>query len=889
MGNIDNDGADRTIGSPPCRSEESGKSEQRAEADTKGRVQDNAGSNVQDKAGSNVQGQAQMKAQMKTQSKTDNRGDSSLRKSAAPGVQQRQSDLEPGARKKIDSGAKKKNSETKKRVVTVAADATEKTAIRSDSGKAKKKLRVSAQADNTNAAQQIPAKLDGQNLADPKHYINRELSFLEFNGRVLALARDEKIPLLERMRYLCISSSNLDEFFEVRVAGLQQQLLAGSLGTGPDKLSPSTQLAEIRRRTHQLVKDQYALLNNDLLPALERCDIAFPALDLWPEKLQHWARRFFEDELLPVLSPLGLAPSHPFPQLTNKSLNFIVSLSGKDAFGREATMAVVRAPRSLPRIIPVPAEFCDGKNVFVLLSSMIQQNMAKLFPGLETQGVYQFRVTRNSDLYLADDDVADLRLALQDELNARDYGQAVRLETGADCPPSIIAFLLDEFNLSEQDCYLCNGPVNLDRLQSLPEMIDRADLKFPPCTPSNATDVAAGAMSIFAELRKRDVLLHYPYQSSATVVSMIRAAASDRNVLAIKQTLYRTGADSEYAEALIEAAQNGKDVTVIIELRARFDEKANITLASRLQHAGVQVVYGVVGVKTHAKLILIVRREGDRLARYAHIATGNYHTGTARSYTDLSLLTTDKAITLDVQKVFNQLTGLGKVANMKALLHAPFTMHRKVISQIRKQTRRAKEGMPAVIKARMNSLNEPQIIQALYEASQAGVEVRLLVRGICSLRPGVAGLSDNIKVFSVLGRFLEHSRVYAFGPDGEEAVYLSSADWMPRNMFHRVEIAVPVLDKALRKRVVRESLDYYFKDDMFSWELDSDGAYHRRAAEGDGFSAQHTLLQDTAAALFRPVGTLTGKGDDRNGNKNNVGKKSAGKSGNAKKKGRGPN
>lgn len=694
---------------------------------------------------------------------------------------------------------------------------------------------------------------DAEYFAQPSHYINRELSFIAFNARVLELARDPNIPLLERMRYLCISSSNLDEFFEIRVAGLQKQLEAGLLGTGPDNLSPAAQLEEIRVRTHQLVGDQYKLWNNELLPALEQCDIVFPAPDEWSEPMQQWASQFFEQELLPVLSPLGLAPSHPFPQLTNKSLNFIVSLKGKDAFGREATMAVVRAPRSLPRIIPVPAELSHGRNVFVLLSSMIQQNMALLFAGLKTQGVYQFRVTRNSDLYLADDDVADLRLALQDELNAREYGQAVRLETGADCPPEIIQYLLKEFNLKEQDCYLCHGPVNLDRLQSLPEMIDRPDLKFPPQTFSGPAEHPAGA-EIFSELRRRDVLLHYPYQSSASVVSLLRAASTDPNVLAIKQTLYRTGANSEYVEALLAAAHNGKDVTVIIELRARFDEKANITLASKLQHAGVQVVYGVVGIKTHAKLLLIVRREGERLARYAHIGTGNYHTGTARAYTDMNLLTSNEAITVDVQNVFNQLTGLGKVASMHELLHAPFTMHRKVVSQIRKQTRRAKDGQPACIKARMNSLNEPLIIQALYEASHAGVEVLLLVRGICSLRPGVRGLSENIRVFSVLGRFLEHSRVYAFGPSGEETVYLSSADWMPRNMFHRVEVAVPVRDKALRDRIVRESLDYYFKDDLFSWELNGNGDYHRREPAGKGFSAQRKLLQQANTNEF-----ITGK------------------------------
>lgn len=678
-------------------------------------------------------------------------------------------------------------------------------------------------------------------LTAPGLYINRELSFLAFNRRVLALARDRKIPLLERLFYLCICSSNLDEFFEVRVAGLQKQLKSGASGSGPDRLTPQEQLTRISNEAHRMVRQQYKILNNEMLPALKANGISFPSPDKWSKKIKVWAREYFECEMLPVLSPLGLDPAHPFPQLINKSLNFIVSLKGKDAFGRDAGLAVVGAPRSLPRIIPVPDNLSEGRNQFVLLSTMIQYNMPRLFPGLTTQGVYQFRVTRNSDLYLADEDVADLRLALQDELNARDYGHAVRLEVGDDCPESIIEFLLEQFKLGRDDLYLCHGPVNLNRLQMLPRLVDRAELKFAVYKPAACASMDSNE-KLFAELRRRDVLLHYPYQSSDTVVNLLTTAARDKKVLAIKQTLYRTGAESRYADALIEAAHNGKDVTVIIELRARFDEQANISLATRLQRAGVQVVYGVVGYKTHAKMILIIRREKQQLSRYAHIATGNYHTGTSSSYTDIGLLTFDKSITGDVQRIFNQLTGLGKMAKMKKMLHAPFTMHASIIDLIDQQAVLAAQGKPAVIKARMNALNDPKIIQALYRASIAGVRIKLLVRGICALRAGVPGLSENIQVFSVLGRFLEHSRIYAFGPPAEQQVYISSADWMPRNMLHRVEVAVPLLDKEMCSRVVAETLDNYFADNQFSWMLQSDGHYKRRKAQGDTFSSQQQLL-----------------------------------------------
>ncbi len=692
------------------------------------------------------------------------------------------------------------------------------------------------------------------NLQHPSLYINRELSLLEFNRRVLFMAQDKQVPLLQRLRYLCICSDNLDEFFEIRVAGLRKQRDSYGRGTGPDQLGPAEQLQQIDAVAHQLVQQQYTVLNEELFPALVAQQIVFPPVAEWSKKVRTWASRFFDAELFPVLSPMGLDPLHPFPQLTNKSLNFIVSLRGTDAFGREASRAVVRAPRSLPRIIPVPMEFSNGQSQFVLLSTMIERNIGRLFPGLETRGVYQFRVTRNSDLYLADDDVADLRLALRDELNARDYGSAVRLEVGEDCPDAVIQFLLNQFGLDSQDLYVCNGPVNLGRLAKLPDMLDRSELKYDSFTPVTSVAAQSGG-KLFSALKKRDLLLHYPYQSSQTVIAFLQAAACDHKVLAIKQTLYRTGQESLYVDALIEAARNGKDVTVVIELRARFDEDANMKIASRLQRAGVQVVFGVVGFKSHAKILLIVRREKGRMVRYVHIGTGNYHEGNSERYTDLNLLTRNKRITGDIQKIFNQLSGLGKVANVKSILHSPFNMHRKVIKLIQKQTERAKQGKPALIRARMNSLNEPQIIEQLYRASNAGVKVRLLVRGICALRPAVAGVSENIQVISVIGRFLEHSRVYAFGAEGEEEVYISSADWMPRNMFHRVEVAVPVLDAGLRATVLEESIDCYFRDNCFAWQLLADGSYKRvRAAQENGAMAQGVSAQSTLQAHYVSAG-----------------------------------
>jgi polyphosphate kinase len=678
-------------------------------------------------------------------------------------------------------------------------------------------------------------------MRDENLFLNRELSFLEFNRRVLLLAYDARQPLLERLQYLCICSSNLDEFFEVRVAGLQQQAKGRIVSAGSDSLKPERQLDLIAAKVHYQVRHHYRLLNNQLLPALRDEGIHFVSPDEgWSNEIDEWARAYFKRELLPVLSPLGLDRAHPFPLLMNKGLNFAIALAGKDAFGREASLAVVRAPRSLPRLIAVPGSSNEARR-FVLLSTMIERNAKSLFPGLKVTGAFQFRVTRNSDLFLEDEDSADLRQALQDELSTRNYGDAVRLEVDVECPEDIVKFLLDEFRLSRRDLYVCNGPVNLNRLQSLPGMVDRPDLQFPVFI-SHTPRQLVGENVLFKRIRQQDILLHYPYESSSPVVNLLRSAARDPDVLAIKQTLYRTGTESVYVDALLEAAVQGKDVTVIIELRARFDEEANIELATRLQQEGVQVVYGVVGKKAHAKMTLIVRREAGRIVRYVNISTGNYHTRTARRYTDLSLLTSNKKITQDVQDIFNQISGLGKVSKLRQCLYSPFTLHKGVLRLIAEQRDLAASGKPAGIRARMNSLSEVKIIEALYEASQAGVPIRLIVRGICTLRPGIRGVSENITVSSVVGRFLEHSRVMAFGPVGQEQVYISSADWMPRNMFNRVEIAVPVLDEKLRDRVIDETLDQYLLENQHSWELMENGRYRRRRCDQKKHSAQETLL-----------------------------------------------
>ncbi|MCG3201845.1 MAG: Polyphosphate kinase [Gammaproteobacteria bacterium] len=686
--------------------------------------------------------------------------------------------------------------------------------------------------------------MDPSDLQRPELYINRELSQLEFNRRVLDLARDENVPLLERLKFLCIVSTNLDEFFEIRVSGLKQQADYGSLQAGPDQLRAPDQLRRISEVTHALVVEQYRVLNEELIPRLAGEGVRFPRRADWDGKLADWVKRYFNRELLPVLSPMGLDPAHPFPKILNKSLNFMVSLEGKDAFGRNSGIAIVQAPRSLPRVINVPESYAQGPHDFVFLSSIIHAHVGDLFPGMKATGCYQFRVTRNSDLFVDDEDVEDLLRALKGELPSRRFGDAVRIEIADNCPPEMISFLLAQFELGEDDIYQVNGPVNLSRLMAIHDLVARPDLKYAPFTPSQPRRLA-GDNDIFEIIRKDDLLLLHPFQSFTPVVDFLRQAAMDPKVLAIKQTLYRTGSDSVIAQALIDAAKKGKEVTVVIELRARFDEEANIELADRLQEAGAHVVYGVVGYKTHAKMALVVRREERQLKRYVHLGTGNYHARTARLYTDFSLLTCDVAICEDVHKVFQQLTALGRPGKLRKLLQSPFTLHRSMLTLIRQEADAARAGRPARIMAKMNQLTDPTVIGALYAASQAGVRIDLIVRGVCVLRPGIKGISENVHVRSIVGRLLEHSRVFYFFNGGEPLVFLSSADWMERNLYKRVEICFPVEDKRLLARVVEESLHNYLSDNTQAWVLNADGSYRRLTSGAHKQrSAQQALLDE---------------------------------------------
>jgi polyphosphate kinase len=679
-------------------------------------------------------------------------------------------------------------------------------------------------------------------------FLNRELQLLAFNRRVLAQAEDRAVPLLERLKFLAIVSSNLDEFFEIRVAGLKEQIKLDAAVTGPDGLTTGQTLERVTREAHDLVARQYALLNDTLLPALKAAGIRFLRRVEWSAKQQAWVRRYFFDEMMPVLTPIGLDPAHPFPKVFNKSLNFAVELAGRDAFGRRGfgdapQRAIVQAPRLLPRVIKLPPGVADGANDFIFLTSVLRQHVGEMFAGMEVQGCYEFRVTRNSDLFVDEEEVKDLRAALRGELPQRHLGDAVRLEVANSCSEPMAAFLLEQFGLQASDLFRVDGPVNLVRLMSVPDLVDRADLKFAPFTPGVPRALAKAGSDMFERLKRHDILLHHPFESFAPVIEFIGAAARDPDVVAIKQTVYRTGLDSEIMESLIEAATRGKEVTVVVELMARFDEEANLTWANRLEEVGAHVVHGVVGYKTHAKMALVVRREwepaGDgeerrgrpKLARYAHLGTGNYHARTARLYTDFGLLTADAALCADVSAVFTQLTGLGRVVKLAKLWQAPFALHKNVLAAIESEIRLAKAGKRAHIIAKLNALVEPQTIEALYRASKAGVKVDLIVRGVCILRPGVPGLSDNIRVRSIVGRFLEHTRIYYFRNGGgrNERVWLSSADWMDRNFFRRIELAFPIEELRLKRRVVAEGLKPYLADDTLAWCMDADGAYQRAA------------------------------------------------------------
>ena len=694
-------------------------------------------------------------------------------------------------------------------------------------------------------SEEIMSELEANTLDKPELYINRELSLVEFNRRVLAQAQDQSNPLLERLRFICIASSNLDEFFEIRLAGIKQKVKMGISSSGPDNITPPDLLSMIRPQILGLVNDQYETLNKDILPSLEKENIRFIRRGQWSEAQDKWLHDFFTESLLPVLSPIGLDIAHPFPRIQNKSLCFIISLKGKDAFGRDSGKAVIQAPLSLPGLIQLPPDVDgNGPHDYVFLSSIIHAYVDELFHGLKVVGMYQFRLTRNSDLIFDEDEVDDLINAMEGQLLSRRYGDVVRLEVDRECPEELVDFLIKTIDVTVDDVYMCDGPVNLNRFFNVCDMDGRSDLQFPPFTPKVPSKFS-GNPDYFKVLDRNDVLLHHPFESFAPFIDFLLQAAKDSNVLAIKQTLYRTGPKSAVVDALVLAAQLGKEVTVVIEIRARFDEAENINLADRLQRAGVQVVYGVVGFKTHVKMAMVVRREGKQLKRYIHLGTGNYHPKTTKIYTDYGLFTSDKAIGEDVHSVFMQLTSLGKVSKMHKLLQSPFTMHSSIIEKIEREAINASEGKPARIIAKMNSLIEPKVIEALYRASNAGVKIDLIIRGMCRLRPGIPGVSENIRVRSIIGRFLEHTRVMYFQNSDNPDVMCSSADWMERNFFQRVEILFPIESKKL-SQLVTEQMKCYLADNTHAWLLQADGSYTKaEILEGDeSYSVQNALMEN---------------------------------------------
>ncbi|PJE18154.1 polyphosphate kinase 1 [Legionella sp.] len=682
-------------------------------------------------------------------------------------------------------------------------------------------------------------------LDNPEYYINREFTALSFNERVLQLAKNERFPLFERMRFLCICSGNLDEFFEIRVAGLKEKIALSSRKLYIDGLQADEIFGQLSKKVHLLTDELYHIFNRELLPAMKKANIHFLSVEDWDEDIHLWAKHYFKNEILPIVSPIALDLAHPFPRLFNKSLNFIISLRGKDAFDRNIDYAVVHAPRSLPRMIHLPSELClDGGSYFVYLSSIIQTHIYSLFPGMEIDGCYPFRLTRNSDLFLREEEIEDLAVAVQRELFSRHYGHVVRLEVDVHCPPHIVDFLLQKHHLHHEDAYYCDGPVNLQRYYSVLNRIDRPELNYPPLIAQYPA--VAHKRSLFSVIDEHDILLHHPYQSYDVVIDFVRQAAADSNVLAIKQTLYRTHSESIMVKALVEAARSGKEVTAVIELRARFDEESNLKLANRLHEAGVLVLYGVMGYKTHAKMTLVVRRTHGKLKRYVHLGTGNYHEQTAKRYTDLGLLTSEPTIAADIQIIFQQLTGLGKTVKLKAVSNSPFTLQKNLLHLIDECRQAALEGKEAEINIKVNGLTDKTMIQALYQASQAGVKINLLVRSVCCLKPGIPGISDNIRVISIVGRFLEHHRVFYFRTGLEERYYCASADLMERNLYSRIEIMFPILNEACCKRIKQEIFKNYLRDNCNAWEMQADGSYKRI---GNGtYSAQEKLLELYAKA-----------------------------------------
>lgn len=678
-------------------------------------------------------------------------------------------------------------------------------------------------------------------LDSPELYLNRDLSMLEFNRRVLEMAADPEVPLLERLRFLCICSSNMDEFFEVRVAIQKQWMSVGSMRKGADGLTAAEILKRIREQVLGLVHDQYQLLNNELIPALREQGISFLHRAEWNDEQKGWIHNFFNRELLPVLTPIGLDPAHPFPRLLNKILNFMVALEGKDAFGRDSNYAIVQAPRSLPRMIRLPDEVATSENCYVFLSSIIHAHVGELFPGMRAKFCHQFRITRDSELDV-DDELVDLKQAIAGELLQRRFSRAVRLEVSNKCPAELSDFLLEKFGLKEDDLYRVEGPVNLYRMALVCDQVDRPDLKYPSFEQATPARLQGEDRDLFKIISEGDLLLYHPYHRFTPVVELLMQAATDPHVLAIKQTLYRVVPDSPIVDALVKAARANKEVVAVIELRARFNEEDNIALADRLSAAGIQVVYGVVGYKTHCKMMLIVRREGRSLRRYVHLGTGNYHTVTSRFYTDFGLLSCEPDLGEDVHRIFQQLTGMGRVSKLKTMLQAPFSLHSGLIERIGVEAANAQAGGKGRIIAKMNGLEEPEIIQALYRASQSGVKIDLIVRGICCLRPGIKGVSENIRVRSVLGRFLEHTRVFYFYNGGEPEILCASADWMNRNLLRRVETCFPVRDKKLAREILNLGLKPFLSDNKGAWNLRRDGVYLRVRSPNKPRNAQWELM-----------------------------------------------
>jgi polyphosphate kinase len=670
--------------------------------------------------------------------------------------------------------------------------------------------------------------------------LNRERAILAFNRRVLAQARRTDVPLLERLRYVCIVASNMDEFFEVRfAAALEAAVLPGSSTT-------RSELAEVAGEAHELTDEQYAVFNNELMPALVQHGIVILNHEDRNAAQRKWVANFYHREVEPLLAPLGLDPAHPFPQVANKSLNFIIQLGGADAFGRENGIAIVKVPRVLPRVIRLPDSLVGGRQAFVLLSSVIRAHLEELFPGRTVESFSQFRVTRDSDLDVDEDDVTNLRQALRSELSTRHYGKAIRLEVVKSCQPALSDFLLDHFDLPGAALHRLDGPVNLVRLNSLIDQANAPELRFKPHVPLWPHKSLPRTRSLMASIAKRDVLLHHPFESFDPVIEFLREAVEDPAVLAIKQTVYRTGSESKLMELLIEAARRGKEVLVVVELKARFDEEANINWAERLEAVGAQVVYGIVGMKTHAKLLLVTRKQGQRMVRYLHLSTGNYNPKTARLYTDIGYFTADTELTDDAESVFQHLASLNPLRETRRLLVAPSTLQAGMVAMLARVEQAARAGKTARVVAKFNALTDPVLIHALVCAAQAGAEIDLIIRGACMLPPGLPGMTDRIRVRSVVGRFLEHSRVFLFrwgdGVD-DEALYLSSADWMGRNMTRRIEVAWPIANHTLRRRVIDECLLPYLNDDVDAWQLDSNGSY-TLVPGGRGQSAQRSLVEE---------------------------------------------